>query len=109
MKAFNTIRAEKDGPACVLTLSRPDRRNAISVQMMGEIVKAIRALDSDAEVRGVIITGGNDYFAAGADLTEALKSKTAEQASITSAIGIASVTRSRPRKSRLSPRSKDSA
>ena len=79
MKVYNTLRVEKDGPACVITLNRPQRRNAISIEMMDELVDAMRALDSDAEVRGIIITGNDEYFAAGADLNEALEIKTAEQ------------------------------
>jgi len=79
VKVYNTLHVEKDGPACVIILNRPQRRNAISVELMDELVDAMRALDNDAEVRGVIITGGNEYFAAGADLNEALEIKTAEQ------------------------------
>lgn len=79
MKTYNTIRLEKSGPACIITLNRPERRNAISIELMDELIDAMASVDSDAEVRGVIITGGNDYFAAGADLNEALKIKTAEQ------------------------------
>lgn len=79
MKAFKTIRVDKDGPACVLTMNRPDRRNAVSLEMMNEIIAAMRELDGNGEVRGVIITGASDYFSAGADLTEAQKVKTAEQ------------------------------
>ena len=79
MSQYKTIRVEMDGPACVITLNRPDRRNAISIEIMDELMAAMAAIDSDGNVRGVIITGGNDYFAAGADLNEALQVKTAEQ------------------------------
>lgn len=79
MKAYNTLRIEKSGPACVITLNRPKVRNAISTEMMDELIDAMAALDNDAEVRGIIITGGDEYFAAGADLNEALQVKTAEQ------------------------------
>jgi enoyl-CoA hydratase/carnithine racemase len=77
--SYNTLRVDNDGPACVITLNRPQRRNAISIEMMDELVDAMRALDGDGDVRGVIITGGDEYFAAGADLNEALEIKTAEQ------------------------------
>jgi enoyl-CoA hydratase/carnithine racemase len=79
VKAYNTLRIEKSGPACVITLNRPKVRNAISTEMMDELIDAMAALDNDAEVRGIIITGGDEYFAAGADLNEALQVKTAEQ------------------------------
>jgi enoyl-CoA hydratase/carnithine racemase len=79
VKAYNTLGIEKSGPACVITLNRPKVRNAISTEMMDELIDAMGALDSDAEVCGIIITGGDEYFAAGADLNEALQVKTAEQ------------------------------
>ncbi|MEI9805623.1 MAG: enoyl-CoA hydratase/isomerase family protein [Pseudolabrys sp.] len=79
MKAFNTLRVEMDGPACVITLNRPQRRNAISIELMDELIETMQAVDKDGAVRGVIITGGDEYFAAGADLNEAQQVKRAEQ------------------------------
>ena len=79
MSDYKTLIVEEDGPACVITLNRPQRRNAISIELMDELVAAMHAIDSNGEVRGVIITGGKEYFAAGADLNEALQIKTAEQ------------------------------
>jgi enoyl-CoA hydratase/carnithine racemase len=61
-------------------LNRPQRRNAISIELMNELIDAIQAVDGDTSIRGVIITGGNEYFSAGADLNETLQIKTAEQA-----------------------------
>ena len=45
---YETIRVRADGPACVITLNRPAKRNALSVQMMREITQALEAAD-DAE------------------------------------------------------------
>ncbi|MGE3992274.1 enoyl-CoA hydratase/isomerase family protein [Pseudorhodoplanes sp.] len=78
MPTFNTIRVERDAAACIITLNRPERRNAISIELMRELMDAMREVDGDASVRGVIITGGAEYFAAGADLNEALQVKSAE-------------------------------
>jgi enoyl-CoA hydratase/carnithine racemase len=79
VKAYNALRVEKSGPVCVVTLNRPQVRNAISIELMNELIDVMAKLDSDTAVRGVIITGGREYFAAGADLNEALQIKTAEQ------------------------------
>jgi enoyl-CoA hydratase/carnithine racemase len=79
LKKYNTLRVEKEGPACVIILNRPQRRNAISIEMMDELIDVMQAVDSDGEVSGVIISGGDEYFAAGADLNEAQQVKTAEQ------------------------------
>ena len=79
LKARNTLLIGKSGLACVITLNRPKVRNAISTEMMDELIDVMAALDGDDSVRAVIITGGNEYFAAGADLNEALQVKTATQ------------------------------
>jgi enoyl-CoA hydratase/carnithine racemase len=77
MTHYETISVERDGPALVLRLNRPERRNAVSLGMMADIIAATRAAEDDREARAIIITGGQEYFSAGADLTEAVKVKTA--------------------------------
>ncbi len=79
MSDYKTLLVEKAGPACIVTLNRPQRRNAISIELMDELIALMHALDGNGEVRGVIVTGGKEYFAAGADLNEALQVKTTEQ------------------------------
>jgi enoyl-CoA hydratase/carnithine racemase len=76
---YQTIITGQADAAMVITLNRPDKRNAVSVLMMDEIVAALAAVESDATVRAVIITGGAAFFAAGADLNEALQVKSAGQ------------------------------
>lgn len=73
---FETIITEHDASSLVITLNRPERRNAFSVQMMQEIASACHEAEKDAAVRAVIITGGTQYFSAGADLNEAMAIKT---------------------------------
>lgn len=73
--AYQTIQTAHDGAAYVITLDRPDRRNAFSRQLMGEVADACRAAEADPGVRAVIITGGQKYFSAGADLNEAMELK----------------------------------
>lgn len=79
VKARNTLLLEKSGPACIITLNRPKVRNAISIEMMDELIDVMAELDGDNSVHAVIVTGGTGYFAAGADLNEALQVKTATQ------------------------------
>ncbi len=76
---YETIKVINDGAAAVITLNRPDKRNAISTQLMDEVIAALGAANLDPSIRAVILTGGPSYFAAGADLNEALQVKTAEQ------------------------------
>ncbi len=74
--AFDTILTNRDGASFVITLNRPDRRNAFSIQMMKEIAEACREAENDPAIRAVIVTGGLKYFSAGADLNEAMAIKT---------------------------------
>jgi enoyl-CoA hydratase len=57
-----------DGVATV-TLNRPDQRNALSAELLAELVDAILRVRDDDEVRAVVLTGAGDkVFCAGADL-----------------------------------------
>ncbi len=69
--AFETILTQTEGAAFVITMNRPAKRNAMSIKMTKEIAEASRLAEADAAVRGVIITGGSEFFSAGADLNEA--------------------------------------
>ncbi len=57
-----------DGVA-TLTLNRPEQRNALSPQLLGELVDALRGARDDERVKAVVLTGAGDkVFCAGADL-----------------------------------------
>lgn len=58
------------GPAAVLTLNRPDKRNALSRELIREIGDAFAKAANDDKVRCVILTGAGSVFCAGMDLTE---------------------------------------
>ena len=59
---------ERHGAVAVLTLNRPAKRNALSAALMGELSRAITALDDEAEVRVIVLTGADPAFSAGFDL-----------------------------------------
>ena len=65
------IRVERPRPAVALiTLDRPEARNALSNQLLAAVADALSTLADDDGVRCVVITGGPKVFAAGADLKE---------------------------------------
>ncbi len=72
---YETLRTEVRGSSFVIALYRPHKRNALSVQAMDEITTAARAAEADSDIRSLVITGGQSYFSAGADLTEAIEVK----------------------------------
>ena len=74
---FETILTQQVGPSFIVTLDRPKRRNAVDLKMMEELIAAARQAEAEPAVRALIITGGKDYFSAGADLNDALAVKSA--------------------------------
>ena len=58
---------ERDGVG-IARLNRPDARNALSAELMGQLAGAIELWDADDEIRCIVIAGGDEYFAAGADI-----------------------------------------
>jgi enoyl-CoA hydratase len=68
---MSSLRVEAAGDAVVLTIDRPDRKNAIDRALARLLGEAIRLAAADPRVRGIVITGsGNDVFVAGGDLRE---------------------------------------
>jgi len=63
-----------DGPSddgvAVLTLYRPDKKNALSIALRDEMSDALDGLAANENIRCVIVTGAGDYFSAGFDLKE---------------------------------------
>jgi methylglutaconyl-CoA hydratase len=64
------VRYELRAPAAVLTLNRPDRRNALSRPLITAIGEAVARARDDAAARCVILTGAGGAFCAGMDLAE---------------------------------------
>ncbi len=56
-----------------IRIDRPEKKNAITVEMYGQIADALRQGDADADVRAMLITGTGDVFTSGNDLNDFLK------------------------------------
>jgi 2-(1,2-epoxy-1,2-dihydrophenyl)acetyl-CoA isomerase len=68
MTAFETIRFDVDGPVARITLNRPEDLNPLSLRMAGELLEALGQVESDVELRAVLLTGAGRGFSSGADL-----------------------------------------
>jgi enoyl-CoA hydratase len=55
----------------VITLNRPDQRNALSIELTHALHDALLAADADPSVRAIVLTGNGKAFCAGVDLREA--------------------------------------
>ena len=70
MNSYETIRIERDGQVAHLQLNRPERINALGKAMLLEINAALDALEGDAEVRAIVLSGAGRGFSSGFDLKE---------------------------------------
>jgi enoyl-CoA hydratase/carnithine racemase len=66
---MSTLIETRQGATAILTLNFPERRNALSMAMRGELADAVEAIEADAGVRAVVITGGGGVFSAGGDIS----------------------------------------
>lgn len=64
------ILVEKAGGVALVTLNRPTAMNALSRELRSAIAETFEALEADAQVRAVILTGAGKAFTAGLDLKE---------------------------------------
>ena len=66
---YETVIVERPDPHVgLITLNRPDKGNGVVPELARDLMAAIAGLESDADVRVVILTGAGAHFSAGADL-----------------------------------------
>ena len=67
---YETLLVEFDDGVCLLTLNRPEKRNAMNPTLGEEITDALERLRNDDRCRVLVITGAGESFCAGMDLKE---------------------------------------
>src|SRR4051794_38067748 len=65
-----SVTVVKEGPVAIVTLNRPERRNALSLELMQELLACLEELGRDREVRAVILAAAGKVFCSGHDLSE---------------------------------------
>ncbi len=73
--SYETILYETDGPVAVVTLNRPERRNAWTRVMSRELVDAFEKANADRAIGAIVLTGAGKGFCAGADIEQAFKAR----------------------------------
>jgi enoyl-CoA hydratase/carnithine racemase len=68
--ALQTVLVAREGVIARITLNRPDKRNALSLELMEELIDALDTIGADPDVRAVVIEGAGVAFSAGHDLSE---------------------------------------
>ena len=57
-----------EGPAAIVTLNRPERRNALSLELMQDLIAALEEIGRNREIRAVILAASGKVFCSGHDL-----------------------------------------
>ncbi len=78
LKQYQFILASIEDRVGLIQLNRPDKLNAISIDLMIELVDCLEKMDSSDEVRSIVLTGNEKAFAAGADIDQMAKASTIE-------------------------------
>ncbi len=73
--AYDSILVDTDGAVAVITLNRPERRNAWTPDMSQELQHAIQAINDDPALGAIVVTGAGKSFCAGADIEHAFKAR----------------------------------
>jgi enoyl-CoA hydratase/carnithine racemase len=72
---YHAIRLERSGAVATLTLSRPQRLNAINKQMLLELQHALDTVDGDPELHALVVNGAGGNFSSGFDLSEQMEAR----------------------------------
>src|ERR1700722_13698782 len=64
------VRYERVGPGAVLTIDRPEARNALNASVRSGLFAGIRRFNGDTSAKVLVLTGTGDAFCAGGDLKE---------------------------------------
>jgi enoyl-CoA hydratase len=72
------VLVEREAPIAVVLLNRPKQLNALSDELMGALVDALRELDGDEAIRCIVVGGSERAFAAGADIAQLAEASTVE-------------------------------
>jgi enoyl-CoA hydratase len=64
----NFVITQTDGHVGVVTLNRPEVLNALSIELMDELISVMEAFDCDPNIRVIVMAGSEKAFAAGADI-----------------------------------------
>src|SRR5580700_3097499 len=68
--SYQHLLRSDDGQLAIVTLNRPDRRNALSLDLMRELIDCLDEIGADTNLRAVVLAAGGKVFSAGHDLSE---------------------------------------
>jgi enoyl-CoA hydratase/carnithine racemase len=73
--ATEILRLERRQNYAVITLNRPEKRNALNQELIHSLDQALRSIEADKEIRAVVLRGEGNHFCAGIDLQEVARAE----------------------------------
>jgi enoyl-CoA hydratase/carnithine racemase len=67
---YQSLCLQNEGPAAIVTLNRPQRRNALALELMLELIDCFDAIGRDRAIRAVVLAAAGKVFCSGHDLSE---------------------------------------
>jgi len=64
------VTMRREGAVAIVTIDRPEKKNAVSTEMRSELYRTIENLSEDDSVRAMVLTGGGSDFCSGMDVSE---------------------------------------
>ncbi|MEA2399582.1 MAG: hypothetical protein QOK25_3138 [Thermoleophilaceae bacterium] len=80
------VLAERDDAVGIARLNRPEARNALTGELLARLAGLVEEWDADESVRCIVIAGGDEFFAAGADI-KAMRDRTFQESMTTPTAG----------------------
>jgi 2-(1,2-epoxy-1,2-dihydrophenyl)acetyl-CoA isomerase len=69
MTTYQTIQYSVENAVALISLNRPERRNALTAELLGELLQAFETVRNDPSVRAIVLTGEGPTFCSGQDLS----------------------------------------
>src|ERR1051325_848518 len=67
---FENLLCSTEGPLGIITLNRPERRNALSLELMLELIRCLDDFGSQRDVRAIVLAATGKVFSSGHDLKQ---------------------------------------
>jgi enoyl-CoA hydratase len=77
---YQTLQYHEDGAVATIQLNRPQKKNSLNLEMRKELERLLHDIAEKPDVRAVVLTGSEEIFCAGADISEIEGSQSAESA-----------------------------
>jgi len=77
---YQSIIYQKEGAVAVIQINRPQKKNSLNTELRHELEEVFKEIANDRSIRAVVLTGGEEIFCAGADISEIEGTASAEDA-----------------------------